>query len=308
MAESRYKPLRAIAGGLILLVLISVPLFGARPAHTRLHVGKVVAIDSPTTANFEMIGGSLRINAPIEGDVVVLGTRVRFDAEGRVDGNLYVLGGAIDGANSGTVSGKIVAGLGTRVQSDASPDAHSSGLGVIELQIGLALLWLLLSVVLTIIAPRPVRIASVEARISGAWLFFLGLVAISSLAVTALVASWALGTGLGEIILVATAAAAVAAKIFGMVVVFHALGTAVAGPRSHEAARSSIFRGDLSRTVTGLAILTAIRFIPIVGNIVWITLSVVGIGAAFGTLFGRREPAFLEVRTIPLVATTDRNC
>ncbi|MBW3563243.1 MAG: hypothetical protein KY459_00780 [Acidobacteria bacterium] len=299
--------MRAVAGGLILLVLLSVPLFAARPAQTRLHVGKVVVIDSPTVANLEMIGGSLRINAPIDGDVVVLGTRVRFDAEGRVDGNLYVLGGAIDGANSETVSGKIVAGLGTRVQSDASSDAHSPGLGVIELQIGLALLWLLLSVVLTIIAPRPIRIASVETRISGAWLFFLGLVAVSSLAVTALVASWALGTGLGEIILVATAAAAVAAKIFGMVVVFHALGTAVAGPRSHEAARSSIFRGDLSRTVTGLAILTAIRFIPIVGNIVWITLSVVGIGAAFGTLFGRREPAFLEVRTVPLVATTDRN-
>ena len=48
--------------------------------------------------------------------------------------------------------------------------------------------------------------------------------------------------------------------------------------------------------VIGVLLLGALRFIPVVGTILWSLASIFGIGVALATKFGRREPWFLEFR------------
>ncbi|MFP5246024.1 MAG: hypothetical protein ACLGH0_04975, partial [Thermoanaerobaculia bacterium] len=83
----------------------------------------------------------------------------------------------------------------------------------------------------------------------------------------------------------------------GMIAVFHALGTVVAGSRNREQlARRKWLRGDLAMVVIGLLLLGALRLIPVIGAIVWGMASIFGVGVALATRFGRREPWFLEFR------------
>ena len=90
---------------------------------------------------------------------------------------------------------------------------------------------------------------------------------------------------------------AILTKIYGMVAVFHAVGTLVAGSRNREQLASRKWlRGDLAMVVVGVLILGAIRLIPGVGAIVWGCASIFGVGVALATKFGRREPWFLAWR------------
>jgi hypothetical protein len=84
-----------------------------------------------------------------------------------------------------------------------------------------------------------------------------------------------------------------------MVAVFHAVGAIMAGPRTHaEALSGGWLRGDLALTMIGAVTLGALRLVPMVGNVAWIVASVVGLGVALATWFGRREPWFLADRSL----------
>jgi hypothetical protein len=162
--------------------------------------------------------------------------------------------------------------------------------------LSLLLVWLIAAIVVTLISPREVRYSSVELRASALHCFALGLVAITSFVLTAIVFSY-LPSIVGVPLLIALGVFAIVAKIYGAIAIFHALGTMVAGARSRQALdRRRWLRGDLAMVVVGVLILGALRLIPVVGTIIWALASVVGVGTALATKFGRREPWFLAWR------------
>jgi hypothetical protein len=162
--------------------------------------------------------------------------------------------------------------------------------------LSLLLAWLLAAIVVTLISAREVRYSSIELRASALHCFALGLVALTSFALTAIVLSY-LPSVIGVPLLIALAVFAIVAKIYGAIAVFHALGTMIAGARSREALdRRRWLRGDLAMVVVGVLILGALRLIPVVGTIIWMLASVFGVGTAVATKFGRREPWFLAWR------------
>jgi hypothetical protein len=162
--------------------------------------------------------------------------------------------------------------------------------------LSLLLAWLLAAIVVTLISAREVRYSSIELRASALHCFALGLVALTSFALTAIVLSY-LPSVIGVPLLIALAVFAIVAKIYGAIAVFHALGTMIAGARSREALdRRRWLRGDLAMVVVGVLILGALRLIPVVGTIIWMLASVFGVGTALATKFGRREPWFLAWR------------
>jgi hypothetical protein len=164
--------------------------------------------------------------------------------------------------------------------------------------LSLLFVWLVAAVVVTLISGREIRHSSVEVRSSAVHCFALGLVAITSFVLTAIVVSY-FPPVIGVPLLIAMAVFAIVTKIYGMIAVFHALGTLVAGSRTREDLdRRRWLRGDLAMVVVGLLLLGAIRLIPIVGTIVWALASVFGVGTALATKFGRREPWFLAWRPI----------
>jgi len=163
--------------------------------------------------------------------------------------------------------------------------------------VSLVAVWILAAVALTLMSGREVRASSTEVRASALHCFTLGLVAVTSFVLTAIVFSYLIPYFIGVPLLFALAVFAVITKIYGMVAVFHAVGTLVAGARSRQQLGSRKWlRGDLVMALIGALLLGAIRLIPVVGPIVWGLASVFAIGSALATKFGRREPWFLAWR------------
>jgi len=163
--------------------------------------------------------------------------------------------------------------------------------------VALLAVWMLAAVSLTLLSGREIRYSSVEMRASALHCFALGLVAVTSFVLAAIIFSYLIPYHVGVPLLFALGVFAILTKIYGTVAVFHAVGTLVAGSRTREQlARRHWLRGDLAMVVVGVLILGAIRLIPIVGPIIWALASVFGIGTALATKFGRREPWFLAYR------------
>jgi hypothetical protein len=159
--------------------------------------------------------------------------------------------------------------------------------------------WIIAAIVLTLISGREIRYSSIELRTSPLHCFALGLVAVTSFVLTAILFSYLIPYLVGIPLLLALAVFAILTKIYGTIAVFHAVGSIVANVRSREEmSQRRWLRGDLAMVVIGVLLLGAIRLIPVVGTVVWGIASVFGIGAALATKFGRREPWFLVWRPV----------
>jgi hypothetical protein len=197
----------------------------------------------------------------------------------------------------------VTASIATPAALDVRPSELTLAGGLAMLQrtaviLSLLFVWLIAAVVVTLMSAREVRYSSVELRASALHCFALGLVAITSFVLTAIVFSY-FPSVIGVPLLIALSVFAIVTKIYGAIAVFHALGTVIAGARSREALeRRRWLRGDLAMVVIGVLILGAIRLIPVVGTIVWALMSVFGVGTALATKFGRREPWFLAWRPV----------
>ena len=164
--------------------------------------------------------------------------------------------------------------------------------------VSLLFVWLITAVVVTLMSGREVRYSSIEVRTSPLHCFALGLVAVTSFVLTAILFSYLIPFVVGIPLLVALAVFAVLTKVYGTIAVFHAIGTIVAGARSRDVMLQRRWvRGDLAMVIIGVLILGAIRLIPVIGLVVWGIASVFGVGTALATKFGRREPWFLAFST-----------
>jgi hypothetical protein len=238
-------------------------------------------------ANVQVLFGSANVNDVIDGDLVVIGGAVVFGPRGRVSGNV-VHSGRLQGAE-GRIGGKTF--------SLTTLEGAAASLTRTAVALALLLAWLVAAVVVTLLGGREVRFSSVEVRASALYCFALGLVAFTSFMLTAIVFSYLVPFGIGVPLLVALGVFGILTKVYGMIAVFHAIGTMVIGPKTREQlAGRKWFRGDLAMVVAGVIILGALRLIPVAGPIIWSLASLFGIGVALATRFGRREPWFLVWR------------
>jgi len=187
-----------------------------------------------------------------------------------------------------------------RIHGPLTPEGATALMQNTAVIAALLAVWMFAAVALTLLSGREIRYSSVEMRASALHCFALGLVAVTSFVLTAIVFSYLIPYHVGVPLLFALGVFAILTKIYGTIAVFHAIGTLVAGSRTRDQlAGRKWLRGDLAMVVVGVVILGAIRLIPIVGPIIWALASVFGIGTALATKFGRREPWFLAYRFHP---------
>jgi hypothetical protein len=252
--------------------------------------GRDATIDKPIAGSLQVYNANVTVANTIAGDLLVIAGSVTFTGKGRVDGNLIYAASRISGGT---------AAESTRVRGHIYPLLSLEGAAVSmtknAVMASLLLLWLIVAIVVTLMSGREVRLSSVEVRTSALHCFVLGLVAVTSFVLTAIAFSYLVPYVIGIPLLAALGVFGILTKVYGMIAVFHAIGTIVAGSRSRQqlAARKWL-RGDLAMVVIGVLILGAIRLIPVAGTIIWGLASVFGIGVALATRFGRREPWFLE--------------
>lgn len=264
---------------------------GISAADDLYFVSESGAVDKPVKGTVQVYGANVEIRDVIAGDLLVIGGSVVFSGRGRVEGNIIHAGGTIRGHEDR---------VGGRLYPLASLEGAAASLTKNAIVASLLLVWLLTAVVVTLMGGKEIRLSSIEVRGSALHCFVLGLVAFTSFVLTAIAFSYLVPYIVGIPLLAALAVFATLTKVYGMVVVFHAIGTLVAGARSRDQlAGRKWFRGDLAMVVVGALILGAIRLIPVVGTLVWGLASVFGVGVALATRFGRREPWFLEFRSVP---------
>jgi hypothetical protein len=245
-------------------------------------------IAKPVAGTVQVYAGTLAVRDVIAGDLLVIGGTVTFIGRGRVEGNLIHAASTIRNSD-GRVGG--------RVYPLASLEGAAASMTKNAIVASLLLVWLLIAIIVTLMSGREIRFSSMEVRASLLHCFVLGLVALTSFVLTAIAFSYLIPYVVGFPLLAALAVFAILTKVYGMIALFHAVGTLVAGARSRDQlARRKWLRGDLAMVVIGVLILGAVRLIPVVGTIVWGLASIFGVGTALATKFGRREPWFLELR------------
>jgi hypothetical protein len=249
--------------------------------------GHDALIEQPVHGNVQVYFGNVFVHNVIEGDLLVYGGDVTVREPGRITGKLIHGGGNVTG-----VEGRV-----GRVYSMSSLEGATATLTTTAIVLSLLFVWLVTAVIVTVANDREIRYSSIEIRSSALHCFALGLVALTSFVLTAIVFSYLVPFLIGIPLLAALGVFAILTKIYGMVSVFHAVGTLVAGSRTREQlVTRKWLRGDIAMVVIGVLILGAIRMIPVVGPIVWGGASVFGVGVALATKFGRREPWFLAWR------------
>ena len=254
----------------------------------RYSFGRDVTIDAPVGGGVQVLFGDVTVNEVIAGDLVVIGGVVIFAGRGHIHGNLVHAGRVVGSERR----------VGGRLYSLTTLEGAAASLTRTAVVVALLLCWLLVAIVVTLVGGREVRFSSVEVRASALYCFALGLVAFTSFIITAIMFSYLVPYVIGIPLLVGLGVFGILTKVYGMIAVFHAVGTLVAGSKSRDQLASrKWFRGDLAMIVVGVLLLGALRLIPVVGPVVWSMASLFGIGVALGTKFGRREPWFLVWRT-----------
>lgn len=299
-----------VALGIAILVLAPLGALGqgghSAAPQSVVGVGEDLVLSHDVQGSVEVLGGSVTLDAVVHGDLIAFGTKVDLRPGARIDGDLFVLGGSVRGAVASIVKGEIfapgsmssaLAGAAKGGRTIYAAASQPFSLVSLALKISLLLVWFVVAVVVTLGQSREVRASSLEVRASPFHSFFLGLVAFTSFLLTAIVFSYLIPYIVGLLLLVVLALFAIVTKVYGMIAVFHAIGTMVAGPRTRaQAGARRWFRGDLSMVIVGLVLLGVLRLIPVLGNVLWMTASLVGVGVALATRFGRRDPAFLAWR------------
>lgn len=280
----------AVLGAVIALFVVVSPTGAKGDSRSRdVHfVDEDVTISGPVLGTVQAYGGSLTVDNVISGDLLVIGGAVTFTQRGRVQGNLIHAGAKLK-----DVEGRV----GGRIYPLASLEGAAGALTKNAVIASLLLVWLITAAVVTLMSGREIRLSSIEVRTSMLHCFVLGLVAMTSFVLTAIAFSYLVPYIVGIPLLAALGVFAILTKVYGMIAVFHAIGTIVAGSRSRDQlSRRKWLRGDLAMVMIGVLILGALRFIPLFGTILWSLASIFGVGVALATKFGRREPWFLEFR------------
>lgn len=251
-------------------------------------LGQDLWLDGEATSQVVVLNGNARIRGQVAGDLIVLGGDVDLGEKALVGGDLYVLGGRVAMAPGAAVEGRSVAYPeasdlwialieGPTLGTEANPRL------VIGAKLALIAFWAFLTLLLFGVAKREL-IATSESIVRQPFgNFFLGLTGVAAMVLTALFFTAFSGALLGVPLLVLVVVVALLLRFWGMVALFHALGTFL----TKKLGRRSI---PIEAATWGLLALGLVKLVPYLGLWAWSLATFIGVGAALETRLGRRDP------------------
>jgi hypothetical protein len=265
---------------------------GSLTRNQMVAMGKDVIVAGEALSDVAALEGSVEITGRVAGDVVVLGGDARLGPEAQVGGDIFVLGGTIRAAPGAHAAGRMVSYPTASSAMVTLVEGPSFGLGftsplVLGTKLALLAAWAALLLVLFAATGRQLLETADGVRREPFRSFFTGLTGILALVLTALFFSAFTGGLVGVPLLALVVLLALLLKLWGMVAVFYALGDWLA---------RRVFRRHrmrpLNAATIGLLVMGAVKFLPYVGIWVWTAATLIGMGAALSTKFGRQEPWF----------------
>ncbi|MEE8137603.1 MAG: polymer-forming cytoskeletal protein [Thermoanaerobaculia bacterium] len=261
-------------------------------------LGRDLRVDGEARSGVAAVNGTVRIRGRVGGDVTVLGGDALLSSTARVSGDVFVLGGRIEASRGARIEGRSVAypSVGSAwLTLLEGPSLGLSQLSPVVVGAKLALLaaWMGLALILMATSGREVLSTSESIAREPFRNFFVGLTGVMAIVLTGLFFTSFAPAVAGIPMLTLVVLLALLLKLWGMVAVFHALGSWTG---SHLFKRRTL---PANGTVLGLLILGGFKLLPWVGTWVWTVATLIAVGASLTTKFGRREPWF-EVGSQPL--------
>lgn len=260
-------------------------------AHQLVGVGRDVIVAGEALDDVAALDGSVAVSGRVSGDVIVLRGNADLASTARVGGDVFVVGGTIRAAPGARIGGRMVSYPNASSAWLTLLEGPTIGLGfasrlVLGAKLALVASWAALLLVFFAASGRQVMETAGGVQREPFRSFFVGLTGIVCLVLTGLFFSAFARGVIGVPLLVLVVLLALVLKLWGMVAVFYALGDWIC---RHLLRRR--FR-PLNAATVGLLVLGAIKFLPWFGVLAWTTATLIGVGAALSTKFGRREPWF----------------
>lgn len=248
-------------------------------------VGRDLIVTEKVPGRVVAVAADVRVENAVGGDLIVWGGDVSFGPRGTVAGNLLVFGGTIRGAPDralpvgGTVStpGTLLRlYLAEMKRAPWEPGALSPviwGLRMLALSA-----WLAIAVALLYFFGSPLARAADRADSNWTGALTAGVLGVLTIFLGAAAALALLPSSIAVPVAIVLAAAAVAAKVFGMGALFLLLGQKLTASFSPGRRPSAL--------AVGFAVLGSLSLLPVAGPIVWSAASVAAVGVAFVSRFG----------------------
>jgi hypothetical protein len=305
---------RAMRALVLLLILGLAPLSSAEDGPLSIPKGTIragdvvvlgrdVFLEGELEGSAVLVGGaSASVSGRIRRDLILLGANATIRRGARIDGDVLSLGGSLtfEGIPGGLssdvasqrstpqVRGRVrtITALEAAVVSELETSPLTSGKAsplILSFRLFLLFCWLVVSVGLLYLAPRPVLRAADDTRGRLAFLAALGATAVltavflAAFALSVLPARFALALG------IALLGALAAAKIFGLAALFVVLGRRVTG----GSVRGDVLFGDPAALAAGLVLLGLASLVPFLGPLVWGLASLAGIGVSLAAAVSR---------------------
>lgn len=266
-------------------------------------LGREIFLEGELEGSAVLVGRATAIvSGRIHRDLILLGSRATIKRGAVIDGDVLAVGGSLTfeeipgGLSSDSASQRGISQVHGRIRTITALEAavlselrtsplleRSISPLVVSFRLFLLFGWLTVSMALLFFAPHPVLRAADGARGRLAFLAALGATAVltavflAAFALSILPARLALACG------VTLLAALLAAKIFGLAVLFVALGRrALRG-----GARGDFLFGDPAALTAGLLILGLLSLVPVAGPLAWGLASLAGIGVSLAAAASR---------------------
>lgn len=269
-----------------LLFLFAPPASDPPPAAAGLtSIGRDLTVSEAVSGRVVAVLGSVRLDARVDGDLIVWGGDVAFGPAGSVGGNLSVFGGTVAApaagrlpvtgtvSTPGTLLNVYLAEMTRAPWEEGARAAASRGLRLIGLS-----MWLAGTLLLLYFFGSPFARAALCAEEQWSGALLAGALTVLSLFLAAAAALALLPAGLSIPLALFVAGLAVGAKVFGMGALFLLLGQKLlknVSPGRRPAALA-----------VGFAVLGGASLLPYAGAVVWSAASVAAVGIATLSRFG----------------------
>jgi len=277
---------------------------GSTASRDLVAVGRDLVVDGEARSDAVAVGGSVHVTGHVAGDVIILNGDAALGPSAQVDGDVFVLGGRVRSAAGAAIAGRAAA-YPTASQAFLTllegPALGMKATAPIVLAAKLALLaaWLVVALLCLAASGREVIATSELLGREPLRDFFVGLTAVLTMVLSGLFLASFAPSVVSLPLLVLLILAALLLKLWGMVALFHRFGELVLSRRLRR------HPAPLNAALIGLLLLGAVKLLPWIGTWTWTVASLIAVGASLRTKFGRRE-AWFDSADLERLATLTR--
>jgi hypothetical protein len=251
--------------------------------------GGDIIVEGRVRKNVLAVGGTITIKGEVGDSVVGIGSKITLKATAVIEGDLVGLGGTLEKEPGFRVDGDTVyfkaSDISSKVVKEGLKSIFSFSFWPIILVFKLVniFIWCMLTLFVASLFPKQVKLASDHVHRAFWPTFGTGLAAYILFIFAVIIACFLCLVLIGIPIVMGLALAGLIIKVFGKVTMFYFLGESLS--RGFNSQKISV----LGASMLGLLFVSVIGFIPILGFLFSLALSILGWGVAIRTKLGTKE-------------------